>query len=77
MSEFGLPEYVAPPDPEFWLGMSVEWTTHLRFCREVAALQAALGLDSAVDYDTGVIVSESEAIACDMKRRRDLRRVIP
>jgi hypothetical protein len=75
VSEFGLPEYMPPPDPEFWAEMAAGWASHARFCREVATLHAALGLDSAVDYDTGVIVSEAEAIACDMKRRRDLRRV--
>jgi hypothetical protein len=58
-----------PPERALW---SAE---RLNIQANVLALHAALGLDSAVDYDTGVIVSEAEAITCDMKRRRDLRRV--
>jgi hypothetical protein len=74
MSEFDLPEYRTPPDPEFWLGMSAQWAAHIRFCREVADLMAALDLSSEVDYADGTVTAETEAVACDMKRRRDLRR---
>jgi hypothetical protein len=70
VNEFGLPEYT-PPDPGFWAAMTIEWTWHVRFCREVARLVPGV----AVAYADSMLTAEVKAVACDMKRRRDLRRV--